>query len=111
MKPNDIVSICDVLKQEKSNSSTAIKSIRFSNSTLIGDIGSSALASSLPLSICEIGLVNRDIGDKGGNEMLHCIKTVSNLNMICIEQNNFSDKLKMEFKAFKENNPNIILVI
>ena len=30
--------------------------------------------------------------------------------MICIEQNNFSDKLKMEFNLFKIENPEVMVV-
>jgi hypothetical protein len=105
--PNDIIAIATIL--EKDNDS--IKSISFSYNNRIGDIGATALARSLPSSIDEIGLVDCGIGDIGGNEILHWIKKTPNLKMICIEQNKFSDLLKMEFKVFKNNNPKIMVVI
>jgi len=106
-----MVAIADILEQEKGANDDFIKSISFSYNNLIGDIGATVLARSLPSSICEIGLVDCGIGDKGGTEMLNWIKTSPKLKMICIEQNNFSDRLKMEFKVFKKNNPKIMVVI
>ena len=111
LMPNDIIAIADILKQEKDSDASFIKSISFSYNNLIGDLGATALARNLPSSIAEIGLVDCGIGDKGGNEMLKWIKNSTHLEMICMEQNNFSDKLKMEFEAFKGNNPQITVVI
>jgi hypothetical protein len=34
----------------------------------------------------------------------------NSLQMICMEQNNFSDTLKKAFRIFKKENPNIIVV-
>jgi len=107
LMPKDIIAISDVLMQDNDS----IKSISFSYNNLIGDIGATVLARSLPSSISEIGLVDCGIGDQGGSEILNWVKTSPNLKMICIEENNFSDKLKLEFKAFKKNNPEIMVVI
>lgn len=111
LKPIDITAITNILEQEHNNNDGLIKSISFSHNDLIGDVGATKIAQSLPLSICEIGLVGCGIGDKGGNEILNCIKKLPNLKMICIERNNFSDHLKMKFIAFKKNNPKIMVVI
>ncbi|NND76923.1 MAG: hypothetical protein HKN39_01910 [Flavobacteriales bacterium] len=110
LKPNDVLAICDILKQEKAKNSDLIQSISFSYNDLIGDKGASVLARSLPSSICELGLVDCGIGDEGGREILHWIKTLPNLNMICIEQNNFSDQLKMEYGLFKKKAPDRTVV-
>lgn len=109
LKPNDIIAIADVLKHEKDTD--FIKSISLSYNNLMGDVGATVLARSLPASIGEIGLVDCGIGDQGGRELLNWMKTSSKLTMICMEQNNFSDKLKIEFKTFKLNNPKILVVI
>lgn len=77
----------------------------------IGDSGAIAIASSLPISIQEIGLVNCGISDIGGTEILHWIKKSTNLQMICIEGNDFSNKMKMGFYLFKKSNPQIMVVI
>lgn len=106
LKTSDIGAITDVLKNENN----AIKSISFSYNHLIGDVGAILIVESLPSSICEIGLVDSGICDKGGIEILNWMKTSSHLRMICVEQNNFSDKLKMEFKDFKKDSPKITVI-
>ena len=64
----------------------------------------------LPKSILEIGLVNCGINDIGGAEILNWMRSASSLRMICIEQNNFSENLKSEFKQFSNHNPQILVV-
>ena len=108
MKPIDITAIADVLEQEKGNT---INSISFSYNNLIGDEGVREIINSLPLSICEIGLVDCGISDKGGTDILNWINKLPNLKMICIEQNNFSEELKKAYTVFKNNNPKVIVVI
>jgi hypothetical protein len=109
LQASDITRIAKVLESEKYTG--LIKTISFSYNELIGDKGASEIARSLPVSICEIGLVGCGVGDKGGLEILNEIKTLPNLKMICIEQNDFSDQLKMEFNLFKRNNPQIRVVV
>jgi hypothetical protein len=111
LKPNDMIAISDILKQEKETHSDFITSISFSYNTLIGDAGATILARSLPLSLCKIGLVDCGIGDKGGSAILNWMKNTAHLQMVCIEQNCFSVKLKMEFKIFRKNNPKITVVV
>jgi hypothetical protein len=75
--------------QEENN----IQSISFSYNA-IGDLGTIALLEKLPKSITEIGLVNCNITDNGGIELLNWMKNAPQLQMVCIEQNNFSAELK-----------------
>ena len=98
-------------KRKKAKSDDIITSISFSYNPLIGDLGTTALIKSLPSSIREIGCVGCGIGDIGGKEILSWMQTSTHLQMICMEQNNFSDTLKTKFRAFNINNPKIIVVI
>ncbi len=111
LKPIDIIAITNILKQEKNINHFTIKSISFSYNNLIGDEGATTIAKNLDFSVNEIGLVGCGIGDIGGNEILNWMNNSTNLQMICIEQNNFSSNLKMKFKTFKKNNPKIMVVI
>ena len=104
----DMVDITNIIEQE--NDTNYIKSISFSYNQLIGDVGATLIAKKMPHSIFEIGLVDCGIGDKGGYELLNWIRKSNSLQMICIEQNNFSDKLKMEFNSFKRENPKVMVV-
>lgn len=104
----DIVDITNIIEQE--NDKVYLKSISFSYNQLIGDAGATLIANKLPYSIYEIGLVDCGIGDKGGDEILNWMRKSHSLQMICIEQNNFSDKLKMEFNIYKKENPKVMVV-
>jgi hypothetical protein len=111
LKSIDAIAIAHVFKQEKGTIGDTITSISFSYNRLLGDMGATVIAKSLPASINEIGCVDCGIGDTGGMEILRWMKTSTHLQMICMEQNNFSETLKTKFKVFKINNPRIIVVI
>ena len=95
-----ILAIANILKQEKNNPNCSITSISFSYNRLLGNEGVIAIAESLPNSINEIGLVACGIGDRGGEVLLKNMEKMSNLKMLCIEQNNFSEQLKRSFLSF-----------
>jgi hypothetical protein len=65
----------------------------------------------MPTNVKEIGCVACWINDAWGQEILKWMKTASNLQMICIEQNNFSEDLKQQFNIFKKQNPYIMIII
>jgi hypothetical protein len=104
----DTVDITNIIEQENDN--IYILSISFSHNQLIGDVGAILIAKKIPHSIYEIGLVDCGISDNGGYEILNWMRKSNNLQMICIEQNNFSDKLKMEFNIFRRENPKVMVV-
>ncbi len=108
LKSTDVQKICPVFQKDHSPS---ITSVSFSYNPELGDKGASILVKSLPLSIQEIGFVDCGIMDEGGLAILNWVKQVPNLKMICIEQNNFSQKLKSEFRTFAKDNPNILVVV
>lgn len=103
----DIIDITNIIEYE--NDAIYLSSISFSYNQL-GDVGAILTAKKMPHSISEIGLVDCGIGDKGGYAILNWIRKSNSLQMICIEQNNFSDKLKMEFNLFKRENPKVMVV-
>ena len=109
LEQRHIIAVADVIRHEKD--SYPITSISFSYNTLMGDIGATALAKSLPTALSEMGLVDCGIGDIGGYTILNWMKSATHLNMICMEQNTFSDKLKSEFRAFKAHHPDIVVVV
>ena len=108
LEENDIVDITNIIEQDVDR--VFIKSISFSYNQLIGDVGATLIAKKTPSSLSEMGLVDCGIGDKGGTEILNWMKKSQNLQMICIENNNFSDQLKKQFNIFKRENPKILVV-
>ena len=61
---------------------------------LIGNDGITLIIKNLPPSIQEIGLVDCDIIDFGGLEILKYMWTAPHFQIICMEQNKLSDFLK-----------------
>jgi hypothetical protein len=110
LTPSNLKSIVGCFEQEKENDNQLLKSISFSYNHLIGDSGAIDLAMNLPKSICEIGLVDCGLSDIGGIEILKWMKGSSNLQMICIEQNNFSEQLKFEFRKFSASRPQVLVI-
>lgn len=104
---SNVKAIARCLNQEQE----PLQSISFSYNVRLGDLGATALSNHLPKHTGEIGLVNCGIGDVGGMEILNWMKNAPQLQMICMEQNNFSALLKSEFRKFSNNNPQILVVI
>jgi hypothetical protein len=107
----EILEIANVLADEKLKNSNLIRSVSFSYNKEFGDFGAEILSKSLPKSVVEIGLVGCGISDIGGTEILDCIREMPNLSMICIEQNHFSNQLKMKFLAFRAANLPILVIV
>lgn len=109
LNSSEVLSIMEIVKQ--SNANKSIKSISFSYNRLIGDDGTISILNNLPNTVNEIGLVDCGIGDCGGKFILKNLTNLTNLKMLCIEQNNFSDLVKQEFNTFSSKNPHILIVL
>lgn len=105
----DVSSIVTMLQQIK-HDDKGIESISFSYNPRIGDSWITRIMQSMPASVKEIGCVGCGINDVWGLEILEWMKRSSNLQMICIEQNSFSDDLKQQFNIFKKQNPHIMVI-
>jgi hypothetical protein len=60
----------------------------------LGQDGAQSILSSLPKNIGELGMVGCNLSDVTGSYFIELIQKSKNLNMICIEENNFSQKMK-----------------
>ena len=87
-----------------------LKSISFSYNQNMGDVGVKALVENLPKSLTEIGLVGCGIKDEGGQLVLGWIKTLPNLNVICIENNHFTETIKQSLKNYSNQHPEVLVV-
>ena len=101
----DLEELLDILNQDKENN---INSVSFSYN-LIGDEGALIFAKRVPNYIEEIGLVRCGLGDLGGRAILKLLHELPNLEMICIEQNNLSENLKLEFHKFGAFHPRLMI--
>ena len=110
LKPSAIASIITCIAQMEGHKNFHLKSISFSYNHRFGDDSAAFLAKNLPRSIGEIGLVNCGIGDVGGNAILQWMEHAPDLKMICMEENNFSNELKLGFKKFSDAHPQVLVV-
>lgn len=101
--------VCTIVKHLSHE--TELRSVSFSYNVLLSDAGAVALSNNLPDSVKELGLVNCEISDEGGLAILGWMKSANNLSMICVEQNQFSDKVKSKFQLFESKNTHIIVVV
>jgi hypothetical protein len=111
LRSSDVISIASIFKTENEKNNDLIKSLSLSYNPEISDLGAIELAKHLPICLNEIGLVGCGISDVGGAELLKQIKKLPNLNMICIEGNNFSKTLKTGFATFGKYNPKILVIV
>ena len=110
LNSSNLIEISNCFNHEEEHNNHFLKSISFSYNHQLSDSGAIVLIKNLPESICEIGLVNCGISDIGGIEILKWMHNSLNLRMICMEQNNFSKNLKLEFNKFSIANPSIIVI-
>jgi hypothetical protein len=95
---SEILNTIFELKNFLDNNSEPIYSFSFSYNQNLGDEGVGLMINILPASLRSIGLVNCNIGDKGGLELLTWLMSAAHVNILCIEQNNFSSDVKNKFK-------------
>jgi hypothetical protein len=107
----DAFAIGKALEGLIADSESSLKSISLSYNKALGSAGAIALAKALPSSIREIGLVGCGIGDMGGIKLLEWVRNAPKLQMICVEQNYFSEPLKMEFLQLSKRNPTLTVMI
>lgn len=105
LKAVEILEISDALRREKIAGNQTLKSISFSFNPQLGDDGIVYLMQSLPKSICEIGLVDCGIGDKGALAIQSWMRENPQIRMICIEQNEFSAQKRQELRKLSSELP------
>lgn len=88
-----------------------IRSFSVSYNPLLGDDGTVALAKSLPVNISEIGFVGCKIGSEGGDALLKWANQSTSLNMICVEENSFTSRIKAEFRKLKDERPGLLAFV
>jgi hypothetical protein len=88
-----------------------LKSFSASYNPSLGDAGAATFAEAFPETMTELGLVGCSIGDAGGRAILEWARTASNLRMICVEENEFSVGVKLEFQDLASLGRNILVVV
>lgn len=77
----------------------------------MGDEGASAIASALPTSLPELGMVGCGLGDRAGEALLRWARRAPELHTMCIEQNRFSGHLKARFNALGRQRSGFLMMV
>ena len=96
----DVKLIANALDRTSVSELTRLGSFSLSYN-VIGDEGANTLATCLPATLTELGLVGCSIGDQGGAAMLEWAKHANGLRMICIEDNSMSDQMRKQFRSLR----------
>lgn len=89
---------------------SSIVSISFSNNPKLGNNGVMEILKNMPKSLTELGFVNCGISDSGGFEILKWMEKVSNLQLVCLEGNNFLKYLKTYFSTYESANHSVVSI-
>ena len=100
MTAADVKLIANALDRTSVSELTRLGSFSLSYN-VIGDEGANTLATCLPATLTELGLVGCSIGDQGGAAMLEWAKHANGLRMICIEDNSMSDQMRKQFRSLR----------
>jgi hypothetical protein len=107
----DVKLIASAMCKGEDISGPSLLSFSMSYNFNITDIGVQALVSVLPDTITDIGFVGCGLSDKAGLALLRWARILENLQLICIEENNFPQVLKDKFISLSKNKLPLSVVI
>jgi|GEM_PF-390623 len=111
LNASDALVIAEALKSLPEESSSALASFSLSYNRALGDAGAIVMAQSLPPTLRELGLVNCGIGDAGGEALLQWAQQAPGLRIMCIEENNISQPIRLQFIELARKNAALWIVV
>lgn len=109
--PLDAEIIAGAMREVSLSKGPALRSFSMSYNPGLTDTGVVALARAFPPTLTELGLVACAIGDEGGAALLRWGKQAAELQMICVEGNRFSAKIRQGFAALAQERKNLLVVV
>ena len=99
------------IHQNYLNSGPALRSFSMSYNPGLKDSGVVALTRAFPSTLTELGLVDCEIGDRGGAALLRWSKQAIELRMICVEGNRFSSTIRSMFTSLSQERPSLLIIV
>jgi len=109
--PEDTAILSRSFEALQDHKDVIISSISLSFNPQIGDYGISQLLKSFPCGLRELGLVECELTDVAGQDLLLWLHSNKQLRLLCIEGNHFSKKLTQNFHAYAEQCKDLYLEI
>jgi len=107
----DAKKISEALKSVYQNHNIRLTSFSVSYNPTLGQDGAKSILSSLPKNIGELGMVGCNLSDVTGSYFIEFIRKSKNLNMICIEENNFSQKMKDKILNLRQQKTGCTIIV
>jgi hypothetical protein len=99
------------LKLLHQNHNIRLKSLSVSYNPKIGSEGAAAILIALPKHIEELGMVGCDLDDRTGSHLIRFIKQSKYLKMVCVEENNFSQKMRAKIKNLRKQQSKCTIIV
>lgn len=77
----------------------------------LGDVGAITMAQSFPPTIRGLGLVNCGIGGAGGKAVLGWAEYATGLRILCIEENQISEGIKLQINELMHKDAKLLGVV
>jgi hypothetical protein len=103
--------IARALQSLSASEAALLRSFSVSYNPDMEDGGAIALAQSMPGNIRDVGLVGCGLSDAGGAALLEWADSAVGLQMICVEENRFSDQLRKQFVLLREENSSLVVFV
>ena len=103
--------IAGSMREASLSEGPVLRSFSMSYNPDLTDAGVVALTQAFPPTITELGLVACSIGDEGGAAILRWGKRAVGLQMICVEGNHFSVRIRQMFASLAQERPNLLVVV
>lgn len=88
-----------------------LRSFSASYNPELSDAGVMRLCDAFPGSLTELGLVGCELGDVSGSVLLDWASQAPSLRMICIEDNDFSDRVRSGFRDLSGRKRGLFVVV
>jgi hypothetical protein len=111
LKQADAQVLADGMLRANAGNALSLKSFSASYNPELGDVGAATLATAFPETMTELGLVGCSVGDAGARLILEWARSAPNLKMICVEGNNFSAGMKIQFRDLASLGGNMLVVV
>lgn len=86
------------IEETLKDSPQKLNSFSLSYNDTLEDIGVSKLVKFLPSDLKDLGLVGCNIGDEGAEKLMSWIESTTDLEMLCIENNHFSNEMNTKIQ-------------
>jgi len=111
LNSSDAKKISEALKSARQNHNIRLMSFSVSYNPSLGSIGAESILTSLPKDVEMLGMVGCDLDDNTGEHLIEYTQKSKNLSMVCVEGNNFSQRIKDKIHSLRQQKTGCTILI